>query len=488
MSRIMWRPFFVFSITQALFDCEPSGEVSFLQYGHQIKRMQNASEISPEAYYWSSRGGGPTTTSSVSYVAPSSFSGGPSWVWQNEFKEQVRHSPLIDADKNIYVCTTTRLRKFSPNGDILWTWDAPSRTSMSAAPALYDGYIYVLPCDQSTRIPTVVSIGMQSGTVKWKRTYDSLVHPGDGQALKVFNKTIFFGALTNEVPGGSEIGGTDTVVAASVKDGAELWQYVTDEVMWNFSPATPGDGSIIFSGSCGAAFRISSVGELIWKAGPSNPGHPMCTMAGGALGPNGIFYSEYSDSVISNNNTLAAYNATDGSLLWSKQLPYHALQYPAVGYLGANGPLVVAVPMGDTVAPPVPPILEAAKLTLMGALRNMVLVLDAATGETVWQSEDKPWNHVAGAGEMDEHNVTDGSMCLPDPQGIPVIAGDGTIYTSSSHHGDLRAIRDADGDGVISHSEVSVFKTGKCFLNSPSLAPGMLVAAPCWGPMYVFKD
>jgi len=68
-----------------------------------------------------------------------------------------------------------------------------------------------------------------------------------------------------------------------------------------------------------------------------------------------------------------------------------------------------------------------------------------------------------------------------------VIASDGTVYASSSHDGGLRAIRDADRNGAIELSEVSTFETGNCFLNSPSVAPGMLVAAPCWGPMYVFK-
>ena len=120
--------------------------------------------------------------------------------------------------------------------------------------------------------------------------------------------------------------------------------------------------------------------------------------------------------------------------------------------------------------------------------RNGVLAMDAATGATLWYSEDRSWPSVVGAGETDEHNATDGIACWPDAQGIPVIAGDGTVYTSSSHHGDLRAIRDADGDGVISPSEVSIFETKNSFLNSPSLAPGMLVAAPCWGPMYVFKE
>merc|ERR550532_3326991 len=123
-----------------------------------------------------------------------------------------------------------------------------------------------------------------------------------------------------------------------------------------------------------------------------------------------------------------------------------------------------------------------------GATRNMIVALHAASGEVLWQSEERPYPSFVAAGEYDVHNATDGPICYPDAQGIPLISGDGTVYTSSSHHGDLRALKDSNKDGVISPSEVSTFKTGKCFLNSPSIAPGMLVAAPCWGPMYVFKS
>merc|ERR1719343_1774246 len=125
--------------------------------------------------------------------------------------------------------------------------------------------------------------------------------------------------------------------------------------------------------------------------------------------------------------------------------------------------------------------------TMGGKQRNLVMALDAATGETLWFSEDEPWPSMVGAGDYDQHDAGEGA-CWPDAQGIPLISGDGTVYTSSSHHGDLRAIKDSNNDGIISPSEVSTFKTGQCFLNSPSIAPGMLVAAPCWGPMYVFKD
>merc|ERR1712187_933302 len=87
-----------------------------------------------------------------------------------------------------------------------------------------------------------------------------------------------------------------------------------------------------------------------------------------------------------------------------------------------------------------------------------------------------------------QYQIDGDFVCLPDHQGIPLIAGDGTVYGSSSHNGDLTAIKDVNDNGVIEPEEVSTFKIGIEFLNSPSLAPGMLVAAPCWGPVYVFKD
>ena len=42
--------------------------------------------------------------------------------------------------------------------------------------------------------------------------------------------------------------------------------------------------------------------------------------------------------------------------------------------------------------------------------------------------------------------------------------------------------------GIIENSEVSFFPTPCAFLNSPSLASGLLVADPCWCDMYVFKN
>jgi len=236
---------------------------------------------------------------------------------------------------------------------------------------------------------------------------------------------------------------------------------------------------------------LGADGELVWRAGPHHP-NKMCSNGGGALGPDGVFYTTYreSDNKILDAHPyvkVAAYSLSDGKLRWHRQLPFQSTNYPAVGKLGPHGPVAVALGVGDTVLPPVPFFVEQPLLAVKGSLRNWLVALDADTGETLWKSEERRWPTVTAAGERDAHNLADGKACWPDNQAIPVIAGDGTVYAASGHSGDLRAIRDKDGDGVISPLEVSTFAPEKCFLNSPSLAPGMLVAAPCWGPTYVFK-
>jgi len=477
---------------------ELSDEISMMQVWHMSNlkaAVQNAQQDAigvqgEEEYYWSRRGRGLRTDSYSPHTAPRNFSAGPTWVWQNEFKEMVRHSPLIDTDLNIYVATGVRLRKFDSNGHLQWMWHAAPTQHLQDSPTLYNGNIFTVIKEEEDSAVTLMSMSMSTGMVNWQRHLHGAKKGLDSEALLITNNTMFFGARTLIADG------TDTVIAANVSDGSVLWKYVVGETMWNFSPSTPGDGTLLFSSSCGAVFRLSFQGELIWKAGQSHPG-VICGVSGGALGPNGIFYAEYTEAIHltsalnfnSVNDTLAAYNVTDGSLVWKRNLPYRAAQYPAVGKLGRDGPLAVVAPLGDNPQKPWPKLAEATFLKANGGtMRNFVMALDAGTGETLWISEDTPYPDLVAAGDRDEHNATDGEVCYPDAQGIPLIAGDGTVYTSSSHHGDLRAIRDSNNDGVISPSEVSTFKTGQCFLNSPSIAPGMLVAAPCWGPMYVFKS
>lgn len=443
---------------------------------------QLSPEASRERHHWSSRGGSPAMTSAVTFSVPD-ISQSPSWVWANDFNEQVRHSPLIDADRNIYLATTTRLRKLTQSGDLLWTVQFDDG-KLTSSPTLCNGSVYTMTTARQG--PTVASIDMKNGNVIWKKTFLGLKHSGDAESLNVVDGHMFFGINR----GGQD--GTDTVVAASASDGAYLWEYQTDEITWNFSPAFPNDGSLLFASSCGAVFRLSFNGSLLWRAGKGKPQgteEHLCVPGGGTLGPNGVFYTETSQNsdMRSEDGTLAAWNVTDGSLLWERSLPLRAAQYPSVGRLGKDGPLAVVAGLGDNPMLAVSKVWDMVQIALQGPLRNSVLAVDATTGATLWQYDAPPYYSTVAAGDYDSHNVTDGSVCWPDAQGIPLITGDGTVFASSSLDGALRAIKDADGDGIIAPSEVTSFETHNGFLNSPSAAPGMLVVAPCWGPVYAWN-
>lgn len=463
-------------------------------------------------YYWVQRGGKPTNFGSTKYAAPRDLSKKPAWIWQNSDDEQVRHSPLIDDKMNIYIMTAIKLRKFDPNGSILWTWH-PEEGTMTASPALYQGGVYLLSVSQgspSAAFVTVHSVDMESGQLRWKKHLQGTAG-GDSQSMFVYNDTCIVPSQTPEAVSGP--GGTNKFSALSALNGSSLWEYTMDELVWNAAPTTPGDGTFLFAGSCGAAYRISFGGELIWRSGPKKEPYKYCSTGGGSLGPNGVFYTEYTKSDMSGH--VSAYRVSDGSLLWERNFPkYAGNQYPAVGPLGKDGPLVVVVAIGDNPGL-IDPVHQVAPLYMVpGAAQayfndpetrkrmgvpnhvNALVVMDAKTGNIIWRWEEETWDHFAAAGDEEFDAVkralnpasTDNPICLPDLQAIPLIAGDGTIYASSGHGGNLTAIRDDNGNGVIEATEVSVFSPHKCFLNSPSLAPGMLVAAPCWGPVYVFKE
>lgn len=593
-------------------------------------------------YPWSQRGRGATTSSSTPYTAPSNFASGPSWAWKNELDEQVRHSPLIDNNMDIYVTTATRIRKFSQDGQLLWTWQSSAEDGkMVASPALYEGAIFAVswlspkkpkePTEEEAYMMqkaaekaamseepqkqeeppdpghiTMFSIDMERGATKWKKTAPFQQH-SDASSIFVYNSTMIV-PLKNDIKdkkANITRRGNNIVYAVNISDGSALWEYSADDNFANFAPATPGDGTLLVAGNCGSVFRMTFGGELIWRKGEAGS-HTRCSNGGGALGSNGVFYVEYEDVArkVKNNSTsapkfgarLAAYQVSDGQLLWKRtfEASEHGIQYPAVGRLGHGGPLAVVVAVGQQ-TPESPdgtstandhdaelyeiaeeseeaedeeekeeeededddedekkskktkknakpaedepkwakymtyyakkkktgqqhisraslvqtsqqgwgmgddedvPAEEPSEPVPKPRLSNAVVALDATTGKVLWRFDEEPWSNLTAAGESElyqerkkraERDWTADVICKPEAQGIPVIAGDGTVYMSSGQSGNLRAIRDADGDGVIDSTETSAFKTHNCFRNSPSLAPGMLVAAPCWGPMYVFK-
>lgn len=482
-------------------ECEDPNATSWIQ----MKLHYELTEKSDEGYYWAKRGGDRFTSSSVNWSVPD-ISQTPSWIWPNLDHEQARHSPLIDDHLDIYVTTTTKVRKFDQLGNLLWTWHQGEK--MVTAPTLYRGKIYCLAGCGSDKMH-IYAIHMENGTVDWNVTMSGRCGLEANSLLAVRSTLVMpFADPSDPV---LRAGGANGLRAVSTGNGTHLWDFQTDDIFWNFAPSAIDDSSLIFSASCGAVYRLSlSTGQVIWKV--SSP-HPdpwpfMCGTGGGAIGPNGIFYAESNVNKSAKAGRVAAYDASNGQKLWQKNMDegYEGIHYPAVGRLGPNGKLAVVVGVGQNTG--LPPLLkgEATQKYLTDPefraemqvphFNNRVMALDAATGETLWQYDEPVWDHFGAAG--DEERVffepgaissIDGMICLPDAQGIPVINQlDGTVFFSSSHSGNLTAIRDSNNDGIIDASEVKNFAPGIAFLNSPSMAPGLLVAAPCWGPVYTFKQ
>jgi len=506
---------------------EEAEELSMLQLASSLsKNIQQHTEpgtaTSPtygkSAHFWYRSNGDLQSSSAATYTAPTDFSKGPAVKWDNPLDEEVRHSPLIDKDKNVYVMAPGRILKMNPDLNMIWEWKLPPTPgfegkqwarSMRFAPALDGQYLYAVSANGLAAGTTVYCISIENATLVWKSDFPLVKQAGDSGGLLVHNDTVL-------VPATTGADGSNALFALNSSDGSHMWDYVTDDVMWNFKPSTPGDGSIIFSSSCGAVHRIDWSGQLLWKKPApiqGQQGGGFCSMGGGAVGPNGMFYAEHGANYPpyaqppgeSGKAWITAYKISDGTLVWQKEFDVFGGQYPAVGYLGDGGPLAVVAPMGTTLGMMGTSLQSAQFRSTIGSLPpgmrliNAVVALDAATGEQLWRFDEEPWDSPNAAGDegrpvfnritMKEYNTANPSpFCLPDPQGVPLIGGDGTVYATSGHNGDLYALKDVDKDGKISASEMSTFSTHMAFLNSPSIAPNMLVAAPCWGPIYIFRD
>ena len=276
---------------------------------------------------------------------------GQTWIMSN-----VRHSPLIDDHLDIYVTTTTKVRKFDQLGNLLWTWHQGEK--MVTAPTLYRGKIYCLAGCGSDKMH-IYAIHMENGTVDWNVTMSGRCGLEANSLLAVRSTLVMpFADPSDPV---LRVGGANGLRAVSTGNGTHLWDFQTDDIFWNFAPSAIDDSSLIFSASCGAVYRLSlSTGQVIWKV--SSP-HPdpwpfMCGTGGGAMGPNGIFYAESNVNKSAKAGRVAAYDASNGQKLWQKNMDegYEGIQYPAVGRLGPNGKLAVVVGVGQNTG--LPPLLK----------------------------------------------------------------------------------------------------------------------------------
>lgn len=285
-------------------DVGPIG-LSWLQMKLQVVNKH----ASDEGYYWTRRGGDQNCSSAVDWEVPR-ISDEPSWVWPNAEDDQVRFSPLIDDKAQIYIATTRRVVKFTRLGQQMWSW-MPGGILLSC-PVLYQGKLYGLAAEglASRRL---FAVDMEDGTAAWNVTISGYFGP-DASSLFASDGVLLLPQMST-----LQQKGTNSIRAVNISTGRQLWDYTTDQVFWNFAPSTPGDGTLLLSGCCGAVFRLSlQNGSLIWRAGPS-VANESCGTGGGSLGPNGVFYAEFNEH---GEGKLAAYQVTDGRKLWQSDFEY----------------------------------------------------------------------------------------------------------------------------------------------------------------------
>jgi len=504
---------------------------------------------SQKAPFWPRRGANNQANGNVPHVGPTNISGLPAWRWENYEDELHRHGPVIDGEGNIYMTTAYGwVRKFAPDGRILWAYRTRSGESRSVTgPALYNGSIFFFVVGSNFTSEHyrflggyALALSMETGEVQWKATLPQHLQEPDSQTVTASDGVLLGAMRRKDHPAMPEVG-ANKVIALSTTDGSFKWDYDMDGVVWNFMPALPGDGTMLFSTSCGRAHKLDlQTGKELWKAAFEEPGQ-MCSTSGGTLGPDGKFYvavnyfsgNEHSGQPFEdispcrpgncpeNKGLFLVYDIEDGKIVFKKRSG-PLMQYPAVGQI--NGRMAVVLSIGENprlvtdifrhMDSYLPSYLREwswlhAKLLawqyeyewvrrffeIPVVTENTVMAADTVTGEVLWQFTEEPWVHWAAAGDEEgfvrrllRFNFRIESQCAPDSWAIPIIAGDGTVYASSGHTGNLYAINDRNGDRKLDPSEVSTHKFGQGFVNGPALAPGLLAVTPCWGPLHVFRS
>mmetsp|Transcript_64467 Transcript_64467/g.203806 ORF Transcript_64467/g.203806 Transcript_64467/m.203806 type:complete len:470 (-) Transcript_64467:96-1505(-) len=414
-------------------------------------------------YFWAGKNGDISRTGASASVAPSNISGGPAWRFDGGL---VRATPLIDAAKAVYFATIPgRVYKFSPEGKILWQWAASAQ--IPSVPAIANGRLFAASADGM-----VTALDMATGEPLWS-TKAGLCAAGDTWSVTADSSVV----VVPVAGAAAHCSYNSEIVALDAQDGGVRWRHRPDTGVYNFLSAIVED-SLVFADSSGRPYRLDLAdGRELWKFADTSLSD--LTTGGAAVGPNRVVYVTSNVGNMFNvqqkvgHGRLSAYSLDSGQRLWYRDLELQANGAAAIGILrpGGKGPLSVVVGIGEN---------PNSIPQRAGHKEGLVVAFDATTGRRLdWSYAPPVWQFVAAAGDTPTH------ICLPDAFSNPAIDGDGTVYVGFQD-GRIYAVRDADGDGKVSDSEVSAHDTGAAFQASPAIAPDMLAAASCSG-LFVYK-
>lgn len=439
-------------------------------------RFQDHLASGDDNYFWPSGRGRVGNYSTSPFVAPFDLNASLAWTWHDPVARyaNVPNGANIDDQKNIYLTSLDGIRKFSPDGVLLWTFNGDKEMPDQAS--IYKGAVYV-----SATTGMIYAISMQTGKELWKTKLAST--DGNNGWVSVYEDTVITGSDSQAMYKGQPRPGKyadQLVTGLNATDGTVKWNYRPASPVWNFAASFGGDGTFIFQDYEGRAYRNRvSDGANLWQSGGALGSW---TDGSALLGSNKIVYTVSNDYFTEGNapGFVYAFRLEDGVQLWKTKVPRPPNNMPALGQLAGKTGLSLVQPIGQQCGKGQP---------------TDVYAFDSETGEVQWIFNGPSQQKSLQAGDSNEiaqfqrRQAGVRSITLPNPWSAPTIDGNGKVYIGSEE-GPFYTLVDVDGDGQVTGSmEVSSFDTLACFSgsHSPAIAPGILVTASI-DAMYVFKQ
>lgn len=457
--------------------------------GREAAGQRGPAEAASQHHWPHARGQVPGQHSVTAHQAPRELEEHMAWQWHHpmgRYFTTVAGSAVIDSQSNLYLTTNEHLRKFAPDGQVLWEYKPPGLGIMTNQATLMgdrifgnaqDGMAFCLDLD---------------GTPVWER------RQAESSGSDVGYPGAFDGVLVMAMNAGFAHGGGNwDVLAVNGTDGEPLWQYHPDMVVWDFMPLFPGDDTIVFMDEAGGMYRLGlHNGSLIWKQPPEDL--LAFTDGGAIISPDGTTVFSCSNPPGSQGyapspGVLRAYALATGTPLWERLLPMPCNSWPVVGDLGGDQPSVL-VPIGGFMHQPQNSTPQA------GQHAGGIMAFDAASGELQfkWQAPVIGRDDVVGDAEgLATRLVTDPLhiFCLPPQWSAPTMAADGAVYIGRAD-GFLYVLRaparsQFEAPGVATERlpinfdstpgvDVERFDLGAGFTHGGTAwAPGMMAIATC---------
>lgn len=272
----------------------------------------------------------------------------PSLVWhpfETRFHDVVLCGPLIDSKANLYVTSARGIHKLSPDGRLIWRFRNESNNMIMCGSLSPDGS-RLFNLDNGNNI---FALDTETGERIWEKSFGwkmstdtAYVENHDGVVIFQSNCRV---PMCNE---------SMSVFAVSAEDGSPLWQFDTDNPVWNLMAMFPEDGTVVFQDYDSKTYRLGlHNGSLLWKAGGRRHHEGKLTWSDGGciLGNNGAVYAASSGAFIADHHPLSgggvhARRLSDGALLWERALQRPFFTWPAVGRLAGRSDSSVIVAVG----------------------------------------------------------------------------------------------------------------------------------------------